>query len=521
MTTQVLSKEARRLKVQAMLDARKTMLERNRLGQFATPSALALEIATYVRSRLPKRCPALHFCEPAFGTGSFYSAFLQIFPRHSIASTTGIEIDAAFVSAARDIWDSTGLELIEADFTSLAARNNTLPRPNILLTNPPYTRHHHLNDEQKARLKPDTARLTGIPVSGLAGIYVYYFLLASAWMQDDGIAAWLLPSEFMDVNYGTALKKYLTEQASEVRIHRYNPLDVQFEDALVSSAVVVFRKRPPMHSATIEITYGGTLTEPNRRQRISITELVGAPKWTQYPSDPNKAPILTNENGATLGDLFDIKRGIATGANEFFILSKAEAERRGLPIGYLRPILPSPRQLRQSIIEADSDGYPCLDEPLFLIDCDLEPLKLQKQCQPLWEYLESANKSGIRDRYLVSSRKLWYKQESRAPAPFLCTYMGRENGERKPFRFIWNRSKAIATNLYLMLYPKAGLAQLIHERPELDESIYTALNFLRDDLCAQGRFYGGGLHKIEPKELKRVQAVTFSTLIAQLRVTET
>lgn len=141
-------------------------------------------------------------------------------------------------------------------------------------------------------------------------------------MQDDGIAAWLIPSEFMDVNYGAALKKYLTEQASEVRIHRYNPLDVQFKDALVSSAVVVFRKRSPTCGATIEITYGGTLIEPNRRQCVPVTELANALKWTQYPSDFNKAPSLTTKNIATLGDLFDIKRGIATGANGFLFCPK-------------------------------------------------------------------------------------------------------------------------------------------------------------------------------------------------------
>ena len=55
-------------------------------------------------------------------------------------------------------------------------------------------------------------------------------------MADDGLAAWLIPSEFMDVNYGRAIKEYLLNQVTLLRIHRFDPSDVQFNDALVSSA---------------------------------------------------------------------------------------------------------------------------------------------------------------------------------------------------------------------------------------------------------------------------------------------
>ena len=51
----------------------------------------------------------------------------------------------------------------------------------------------------------------GVEVNGLAGLYVYFVLLATAWMEDDGYAGWLIPSEFMDVNYGMVLKRFLTE----------------------------------------------------------------------------------------------------------------------------------------------------------------------------------------------------------------------------------------------------------------------------------------------------------------------
>ena len=57
-------------------------------------------------------------------------------------------------------------------------------------------------------------------------------------------------------------------------------------------------------------------------------------------------------SAATLGDFFTIKRGVATGANAFFILERAEARGRGIPEMFLKPILPGSRRLRQDVIEA-------------------------------------------------------------------------------------------------------------------------------------------------------------------------
>lgn len=496
--------EQQRVLEQEFLDSLKTSAERNRLGQFATPPALALDIARYARRRCGASLQQIRFLDPAIGTGSFYSAFRQVFQTRNIAGAVGVEVDKRFAEVASRLWKSTGLRVMSQDFTR--ARPPAVERFNLVLTNPPYVRHHHLEPAQKKRLQATTARNLGLSISGLAGLYTYFLFLTDAWLSDNALSVWLIPSEFMDVNYGESVKRYLTKNVTMLHIHRFCPSDVQFSDALVSSAIVVFEKRIPEREHMVTFSFGGILSKPDCSERVSLSDLIGARKWTRLPRRTARS-AKDDQRPLCLSDLFSIKRGLATGANGFFVLPRSEAQLLNIPEEFTKPILPSPRYLQDSVIESGPDGFPLIGKSMSLIDCDLPEDQIRHNYPDFWSYLKGGIARRIHQGYLTSRRTPWYSQEKRPYAPYLCTYMGRSINGRSPFRFIWNKSRATAANVYLMLYPKSLLTDALRKDDSLYRAVFEFLQSITPEMfLSESRVYGGGLHKLEPKELGRVRA---------------
>lgn len=504
----------KRLLLVQKTSSQKNKVEKNKLGQFATPASIANEIVAYALNQIKSK--DIRYLEPGFGTGSFYNSILTYVnkhKKHTLSFAKGFEVDPLFYTEAQKLYNTTPLELELEDFTTAS------PQPhNLILCNPPYVRHQHLNSDKKVALAKEVNKRYNLKLSGYTGLYNYFMILGESWLSSDGISAWLVPSEFLDVKYGVQVKKFLLNQVTLTRIHLYASEELQFDDALVSSAIIFYKKGAPSQVSTLEISYGGSLLNPTFTEVLTISTLDEEKKWTRLIKEKvfkktNNTEKIKDAPKITIKDLFDIKRGVATGNNSFFILSEERVNELNLSTDMFLPVLPSSRHLKTDMVESDKYGTPVNINKLFLLNCRESEVVIKEKYPSIWTYIASGI-GTVDQTYLCKNRKVWYYQETRLPAPILCTYMGRN--EKRPFRFILNKSNAIATNSYLMLYPNAALNKILKNRPELITDIWDILSKITsEDLISEGRTYGGGLEKLEPSELGKVSIPDLADLLIQ------
>jgi hypothetical protein len=462
-----------------------------------TTPELAEQIVSFSLSTFKPR--GIHYGEPAFGSGIFFAVLNRLLARsrHQLESASAVEVnpDRATVAARR--WSGKALRMLVGDFLTAEPVSGW----NFVLANPPYIRSQDIADELKRDLAEHVQSSLGLHVSSRSNLYVYFVLLCHEWLVEDGLASWLLPADFLETNYGHVLREYLTTKVTLVRIHTFEPSESQFENVRVSSAVVVYRKAPPSAAHLVHVSRGGSLRDPAASSHVPVTALAASSSWrtlTQQGVRDRVGPL-----DVRLGEVFTVRRGIATGANSFFVLDEDRVTDLGLEKDWLVPVLPRPRYMpSDGVVLAEADGSPALTPRRYLIDSERDLASIKRSAPNLARYLAGAP-DDVLNRHLVRKRSLFYRQEARAPAEIVASAMGQFDGTSAPVRFFLNQSRAVALNHYLCLYPK-------NERGLFGTDVATILFGV---LCAVdpeefrrcGREYAGGLFKLEPRGLSDIR----------------
>lgn len=484
---------------------------------YITPPEYARDMAKCGLAAIEAKDGEIDFGDSAIGTGTLFLALKTLIDEvngdrktYRIRSAIGIDIDKKMADEASMRCHKRGLEVIYGD--ALLPTICIGVKRNLMLVNPPFNRHEEIPGAYRKMLYEQAKEQTGISISANAGLYAYHLLIMDKWLCDDAVAVWLLPTIFMQAKYGEAIRNYLLNNVQLIKIHVYNEGVEQFADIQVSTSIVVFRKRKSQDGESVLLSYGDSMENPTRSRQVKREELFESiSNWRVLLNE--NAFFSAGKKSLTFEDLFEIKRGVATGANSFFVMTREKAKQYQIPDSALKPLLPKARYLKSLVIEAQADGYPDVEPQMVLVDCELEETQIQELYPAFYNYLQSAkvkgnNGTAIVDRVLVKSRHPWYKQERREPPAFLLTYMGRNKKNLPPLYFVWNKSRAIALNTYILLYPKDWLKDKLDQNPKMYEKLLAALNKSAEEILSAGtRIYSGGLNKIEPNELRRMPVV--------------
>ena len=380
-----------------------------------------------------------------------------------------------------------------------------------IIANPPYLRHHVMSYEFDIFSRISGA--VGINISRLTNSYILFLLCCTTLLEDGGRMSFIIPAEWTNANFGQPIKEFLLDRKILQRMAYFNHASDVFEDALTTSCVLFIENKTSAISSFLPVHYvpaGIPLNSLN-----SLETLAGAVPPIEVPRPALRTTkkwdalvrgglALPPPGFIPLGDIATTKRGIATGANEFFHLTASEANAAGLSDRSLLPCIGRAGDVVGLIFTSvNYDRLSRADARTRLVALGHETTAAEQR------YIQEGVARGFPNRYLLTVRSPWYKMERRSPAPIWSAVFNRER-----LRFIYNKARVHNLTTFHGIFP--------HDLTEEQTIGLVALlnSPMVQSLAAQQvRVYGGGLRKFEPKDLLSIlvpdiRAASVPTLFA-------
>lgn len=489
------------------------------LGTFFTPTPIVEHMVTLCEEVGGRPFTVI---DPGAGVGAFSQAVLNRWPGTRVLAVDLNVVTLGLLAACVPVAQRDRLDLVCDNYltwsvpvvnTSIGAgqtsdspgysRHATLserecagPLSVLTIGNPPYTRHQHLDAEDKRRAHSAAGDLV---TSGLAGLSTYFAATAVRSLRPEDSVCLLLPGNWCQARYGRELREWLwAAKHREVRIQMFPAAAEVFPGTQVTAMVLYVGpdrgRLEPFWMEQLELTgpnaprTGAGALDGIQASTVITVKRVLKDRAAECPASFRIADkhYDTRNVAVRLGDIARIRRGVATGANQFFFLS--DQDRKELPDEVVKPALLKAAQLGGTRL--DKTAHDCIGASggrrwLLAIP------EGYRAGGTLADYLRSGESKNFDKRHLTRVRPTWYCVESVEPpdlffAPFA----------RGKHRVIINEVSAIGSNNLYGVYLKPDCA-------------WTATGLLRwfsrDEnqalIASFSREYQGTSHKLEPGDL--------------------
>ena len=262
--------------------AKFTSLEhRKTFAQFFTPVPIADLMAKWILGNNDLKT----VLEPAFGLGIFSRAILS---SKKFVNITGYEVDYKIYEKAKlTFLSNPNVSILLEDYLF----NDWENKYDGIICNPPYFKFHDYDN--KNTLKEIESKLN-CKLSGFTNLYTLFLLKSVFQLNKNGRAAYIVPSEFLNSDYGKSVKSYLIKSKTLRHIAVIDFEENVFDDALTTASIILCANDNQaervqfsnIHSLDdlekIERLISDYPNYPKSNQTISFSELNPQIKWRAY-----------------------------------------------------------------------------------------------------------------------------------------------------------------------------------------------------------------------------------------------
>lgn len=454
-----------------------SILHRKEFAQFFTPTLVAKLMSRWVLDKEPQQV-----LDPAFGLGVFYREIRKINPTTRVV---GYEIDDYILNNLdTSILADPFLQVQNKDYLDSDSEEY-----DAIICNPPYLRFQKFKN--RYNVLPKLQKQIGADILGYANIASVFLVKSLRQLKLGGRLAYIMPYEFLNAGYGKKIKQVLLEENYLKSLVIFENEKEIFPEAITTVCVVLCEKCSDSSSITISFVSSKSELEGiisfDELQSVNVekSNLDCSKKWSPI-LDSLHTEFSIPDGFCELSTYGNFKRGIATGANEFFALSPSKIRQWKLPKQSTKLCITKSNQVKTEIFDIEHlDELIKRDANIYCFD-GKEPLDVYTKA-----YIEYGEEIGVNQRYLTKVRSPWYKIEDRTPSPLLFGVFSRNK-----YKVIRNFTDCINFTCYHSFYPNLLGHNIVDKL-----FIYLLSDLGTSVLQTNQRKYGAGLMKFEPNDL--------------------
>ena len=291
----------------------------------------------------------------------------------------------------------------------------------IAIANPPYVRQELIGSGKAA-----LTRQYADAIVARSDLYCYFYARALQLLRDGGMHIFVCSNSWLDVGYGAQLQEYLLNNA---RIHAIyeSAVERQFSTADINTIISVIGKSSAPDNfdtrfVSLRADFETALNDAGHRREIlkSRADLrTGGMHGNKYAGDKwggkyLRAPDIYHhtldkygDKLVRLGDVATVRRGMTTGANEFFYPTLEAIKKYGIEPEFCRTVMTTPQESRSIAVDLGT-----LPKRLFMCHKGKEALKGTGAL----DYIIWGEKQGYHRARSFASKTLWWDIGSPIPA---------------------------------------------------------------------------------------------------------